>query len=265
MADKTLIENGLIRVFDNGNGEHTVSARELHEFLESGRDFSNWIQDRIEWYGLREGTEFSTEVLKTPGGGRPRTEYWLTMRCAKELAMVENNEKGRMVRRYFITIEERYQQAAGMGTISPISVEEFLVHQAQAMLAQKRALEQVQAIAEGALAEVQETKQLAKVLEHRITNLDHIDIKGTLRQRLEGMVKLFARREGIHFPEGWKEFDRRFNTAFKTNLTARRKNFAVANGLKKVPSRPEYLEREGLLEDAIRVADKMLNPRRDGE
>ncbi|EAM0325957.1 phage antirepressor Ant, partial [Campylobacter coli] len=39
--------------------------------------------------------------------GRPRKEYYITLDMAKELCMVENNEKGRQARRYFIECEKR--------------------------------------------------------------------------------------------------------------------------------------------------------------
>lgn len=267
MADMTVVGNGLVRVFDDNQGERWVSARELHEFLESGYDFSNWIQDRISRYGFEEGVEFSRENLKTQSsaGGRPRTEYWLTLDCAKEIAMVENNEKGRLVRRYFLAIEKKFKQAVGMGAISPISVEEFLVQQAQAMLAQRRALEQMQARVDGALEEVKEARETTKVLQHRIDSLDQVDTEGTPRQRLNGMIRKYARQEGIYYDAAWREFEQRFNTAFRMNLKTRRQNYAVAKGLRRIPSLPEYLEAVGLIEDAIRVADKMLNPRSDGE
>ena len=42
----------------NGNAVETVNARELHEFLEVGRDFSNWIKDRISKYEFVENQDF---------------------------------------------------------------------------------------------------------------------------------------------------------------------------------------------------------------
>ena len=35
-----------------------VNARELHKWLKVGRDFSNWIKDRIEKYNFMEGKDF---------------------------------------------------------------------------------------------------------------------------------------------------------------------------------------------------------------
>ena len=43
------MENELIKI-KNDNGKQLVSARELHEFLEVGRDFTTWIKGRISKY-----------------------------------------------------------------------------------------------------------------------------------------------------------------------------------------------------------------------
>ena len=83
------------------------NARELHNILESGQDFSDWIKNRIEQYGFIEGEDYSINLGNRSDGkaGRRRTDYHLTLDMAKELAMVENNEIGRRVRRYFIQAE----------------------------------------------------------------------------------------------------------------------------------------------------------------
>jgi len=104
-----LISNELVPVYESDKGERVVDGRELHQFLEVGRDFTNWIKDRIDKYGFIEGDDFSPILAKTSEGGRPRTEYILKLDMAKELAMVENNEKGSMARKYFIEVERRYK------------------------------------------------------------------------------------------------------------------------------------------------------------
>lgn len=80
----------------------TVNARELHEYLGVGKDYSTWITDRIEQYKFNENEDF---VFFTDSGeksqrGRPSKEYYLSLDMAKELAMVERNAKGREVRKF---------------------------------------------------------------------------------------------------------------------------------------------------------------------
>ena len=89
------------------------NARDLHASLQVGRDFSTWIAGRIEEYGFVEGEDFSPVLGKTSKGskgGRPSIDYHLTLDMAKELAMIENNEIGRGVRRYFIRAEQTLRE-----------------------------------------------------------------------------------------------------------------------------------------------------------
>ena len=94
----------------NGNAVETVSARELHAFVESKQEFANWIKNRIEKYGFIENHDFLITLSKTPNGGRPAIEYYITLDMAKEVAMIENNEKGRDVRQYFIECERKLRE-----------------------------------------------------------------------------------------------------------------------------------------------------------
>ncbi|WP_223936706.1 antA/AntB antirepressor family protein [Aeromonas caviae] len=90
-----------------GKAVQTVNARELHSFLKVGRDFSNWIKDRIAEYGFVEGGDYLvfTKFGENPQGGRPQKEYAIRLDMGKELAMVERNDEGRRARRYFIDCE----------------------------------------------------------------------------------------------------------------------------------------------------------------
>lgn len=96
------------------NGKRAVNARELHQFLESKQDFSNWIKNRIEKYGFVENQDFEVfdKFIGNPQGGRPSIEYAISVDMAKELSMVENNEKGRLARKYFIECERIAREGA---------------------------------------------------------------------------------------------------------------------------------------------------------
>lgn len=111
----TSAESPAIICITEREGQQAVSARDLHKFLESKKDFSSWIKDRIEKYGFLENQDYCllTELGEQKGrGGHNRVEYLLTVDAAKELAMVEGNEKGKQARRYFIEAEKRYRQKA---------------------------------------------------------------------------------------------------------------------------------------------------------
>lgn len=101
-----------------GQPAQLCNARDLHATLGVGRDFTNWIKGRIEEYGFTDGEDFCSPDLasKRRGrGGHNRTDYHLTLDMAKELAVVENNERGRQVRRYFIAVEKEARAKVGAG------------------------------------------------------------------------------------------------------------------------------------------------------
>ena len=91
------------------NGNSFISARELHKFLEVGKVFGAWINERIEQFGFIENQDYVvfSEIGKNPKGGRPMKEYLLSIDMAKELSMLERNEKGKQARIYFIECEKR--------------------------------------------------------------------------------------------------------------------------------------------------------------
>ena len=103
--------NELIKI-EEKEGKKVVNARDLHQFLEVGRDFSNWIKNRIEKYDFIENQDFIVFAKNGENltGGRPSIEYAITIDMAKELSMVENSNKGRMARRYFIECEKKLKE-----------------------------------------------------------------------------------------------------------------------------------------------------------
>jgi phage anti-repressor protein len=115
MEGLRVIESGIVPVYEDSDARTVINAREMHEFLGSRRDFSNWIKERIERYDFQEGIDYSTILANRVGDsvGKPRIEYLLRIDMAKELAMVENNTRGRQVRKYFIECEKRLKAVNG--------------------------------------------------------------------------------------------------------------------------------------------------------
>lgn len=101
--------NEIIKV-NYDNDRITVSARELHEYLEMTERFSSWFERMLK-YGFEEGTDFTGVKKLTPVNNGAKIElqdYQITIDMAKELAMVQRNEKGRSARQYFLKIEKRW-------------------------------------------------------------------------------------------------------------------------------------------------------------
>jgi anti-repressor protein len=124
----------LIKVRETG-GIQAVSAKDLHVFLESKKDFSEWIKNRIEKYGFEDGKDFTPFQGKSTGG-RPSLDYILTLDTAKEISMVEGNEKGKEARRYFLDCE------AKLKALQPrLSPAELILQQAQQLVDHERKLD----------------------------------------------------------------------------------------------------------------------------
>ncbi|PHM24549.1 antA/AntB antirepressor family protein [Xenorhabdus budapestensis] len=114
-----------------GKEIQAISAKKLYEYLKVRRDFTTWLKDRIKKYGFVENsdyivleglntpkqgsvnnTQFSPKQGKTSKGGRPGSDYIISLNMAKELSMVERNEQGKAARLYFIECEEALQRIA---------------------------------------------------------------------------------------------------------------------------------------------------------
>ena len=84
----------------------TVSARDLHEKLHIGTRFNDWFPRMCE-YGFLEEKDYYSKMSKTSeSGGRPPLDYDLTIRCAKEICMIQRTEIGRTIRNYFLDLED---------------------------------------------------------------------------------------------------------------------------------------------------------------
>lgn len=105
----TIIENEVLK--------RAVSARELHKFLGSREQFTDWCKRMISYLKFQAGDDFLNIIvfhknMKNPdtSGGRPSKEYLFTIKAAKKIAMLQRTDKGEEAREYFIECEERYLQ-----------------------------------------------------------------------------------------------------------------------------------------------------------
>lgn len=102
--------NELIKI-DYSNDNPVVSARELHEFLEVGTLYKDWFP-RMREYGFTEGQDFNLlkiERVQNEGGrvvSRTVVDAAITIDMAKEICMLQRNEKGKQARQYFIQLEK---------------------------------------------------------------------------------------------------------------------------------------------------------------
>lgn len=104
--------NELFNVTTNGD-KLTLSARELHKELNIAGRFSRWFEQMSE-YGFEENVDYTsvqncTEVQNNGGiQVRELQDYRITLDMAKEIAMLQRNEKGKEIRRKLIELEKAW-------------------------------------------------------------------------------------------------------------------------------------------------------------
>jgi anti-repressor protein len=105
--------NELLKINTTDSERITVSARDLYQFLEATERFNSWF-DRMKQYGLVENTDYTTvkKLTEVPNNGgvqiRELDDYQLTIDTAKQIAMLQRNEKGTQARKYFIQVENAW-------------------------------------------------------------------------------------------------------------------------------------------------------------
>ncbi len=91
----------------------TVLARDLHEFLEVKTAYKDWFPRMCE-YGFAAGEDFNllkNERVQIEGSrtvSRTVDDAQLTIDMAKEICMLQRNEKGKQARQYFLQIEKAW-------------------------------------------------------------------------------------------------------------------------------------------------------------
>lgn len=101
--------NELIRVNYDNNDTPTVSGRELHTLLGVKTAYKDWFPRMCE-YGFTEAIDYCSFLSDRSDGkaGKPKTDHALTIEMAKELCMLQRNEKGKQARAYFIELEKQW-------------------------------------------------------------------------------------------------------------------------------------------------------------
>lgn len=101
--------NELFNVTTNGD-KLTLSARELHKELNVTDRFTRWFE-RMGEYGFEENIDFTSvksSTLVNNGATRELQDYQITLDMAKEIAMLQRNEKGKQIRKKLIELEKAW-------------------------------------------------------------------------------------------------------------------------------------------------------------
>lgn len=189
------------------NDRQTVSGRSLHEFLEVGTEYAKWISRMFE-YGFSENADFVVIVKsdENPLGGRPSTDHQLTIEMAKEICMLQRNDKGKQARQYFIELEKKWN--------SPESV-------------MARALKMADAKILSFKVKVDELETENKVLAG--TTLEWAN-----RNVLNAIIRAYGAKVG--FEEAWRDFKKELLYNHGININQRVTNRMNQTGKKTKPA-----------------------------
>lgn len=215
------------------NGEPWFVARDVCDILKHTN--SRVAVDRLD------DDEKGVSKVYTPGGLQEMTV--VSESGLYTLVLTSNLPEAKRFKKWVTSEVLPRIRKTGAYISQPQSIEDLIIMQAQAMKQLR--------------GQVEEVATATKTLTHRVENLDLIDIKGTPRQRLNAMVRKYAHQNKILFKQGWRDFVSAYNTAYNTNLNLRKTLREAA--LSRELTIPEFLEMVGEVEDAIRVADKLLN------
>lgn len=126
------------------NSNNTVSARELHKFLEIETRFDIWF-NRMKEYGFVKKVDYEKIVSEVHVQKRTRTyeqvDYAITLDMAKEISMLQRSEKGKQARQYFINCEKKLKEVVK----KPLTTLEQLKLHYLALEEQNKELKQVKA------------------------------------------------------------------------------------------------------------------------
>lgn len=109
-----LLESSIVPIYEkncvDGSNFHeqVVNSRELWKALGAKTEYSHWVKRRLEDIDAEEHKDYLTAVKKD--GRQTLVDYIVTLDTAKEMAMLERNDMGKMIRRYFIEAEKRYRE-----------------------------------------------------------------------------------------------------------------------------------------------------------
>ena len=206
----------LIKITEH-NGKQAVSARELHAFLGAKKDFTDWIKYRIAKYGFIENEDFEVfhKIGENPQGGRPQIEYALTIDCAKELAMVEGNAKGKQARLYFIECEKKLQELA----LIPKSQAEIALMHSQILVEQEKRLSTVEVKLDTLIQEKEEAEKYALLIERSAEPMP----EESTRAKVNRIVRTYATAKNLGYETVWRMLYDKMLYTYKINLKARRK------------------------------------------
>jgi len=206
--------NEIIKIVER-EGRQTVDARDLHEFLESGQKFSDWIKSRIDDFDFIDEIDYILILGKTSNkGGRPSKDYFLSIEMAKELSMLERNDKGKQARKYFIECEKKLKE------VPILSMEDMMIAQLQNMKAVKEQVnlieDKINEIKSNQFEAVEDIKRLPEPIEQ-------ID-PTTTRKNITRLIRSYCLNSSSSFQQAYNDLYTEVKYRLSKDLKKRSKN-----------------------------------------
>ena len=229
--------NELIKIEINENNEQIVSARELHKFLEVKTRYNDWVNKRVKEYGFIENIDFiaiTQKKVTAQGNTSEYIDHLLKINMAKELAMIENNDKGRVIRKYFIDCENKWN--------SP----EMILMKANQI--QHRMIQSYKKELDDIRLELDYNKEIIKGITENIDLYQKRIILGRV-----------VKHKGANFRERWNELYKCFRETHHIDLKARMQGYNAAQIKRKDECKSilDYADKFGHIDDLYKIALKL--------
>ena len=232
--------NELIKIEINENNEQVVSGRELHKFLEVKTKYVDWIKRKIEDYGFVENVDFieTNEVSQNWEGSRmvkrEKKNHIMKLSMAKEVAMTENNDKGRQARLYFIKCEEAW------------NTPEMILLKADQI--KSKMIDSLKLELDNIRLELDYNKEIIKGITENIDLYQKRIILGRV-----------VKHKGANFRERWNELYKCFRETHHIDLKARMQGYneTQIRPKDKCKSTIEYADKFGHIDNLYKVALKL--------
>lgn len=227
-----------IQVFENVEGKQCVSARELHEKLETTERFSKWWE-RFSSYGFEEGEDFTSVPFSTVVNNGARKEigdYEITIEMAKQICMLQRSEKGREYREYFLKLEKAWNSPE---------------------LVMARALQVANKTIDNVKKQIAEMQQKVEIVEAKNEALASDVLTWADRKVIQAIINKYGANvlDG-NFQLAWSEYKKELLYKHSINLNSRKTAY-LNNGGKESNLKVLNLLDDSELPDAVRTAIAM--------
>ena len=105
----------IVKISDDGK----CLARDIHDFLKVKTRYNDWIKRKIADLELKKDNDYKVLIFECPNDGTPQIDHEISLDLGKEMAMLERNKRGKLLRKYFIEAEKKLRQVAQVSRLKP--------------------------------------------------------------------------------------------------------------------------------------------------